>query len=774
MKMIENDDRYPKSICPGCHIQLEATKSFLDLVIEGQSKLRNLLRNQELLNREEYKRLQLEKVLHTHNPNATVETYTIQTDSNGEKYIIQIYSEGPLFPADHELSLKAEGLDKPRRKRGRPPKAQKVVPKEDTVNKEILKKDDGVDDSDGRRRRKIKTPFRYDGVVQGEELDNILKKEGVIDEDDISEESSGATQKSEGVIIGREVLKNGDGLGKPIFRNKKLNSKGSRRKFKCNICKKEFLHYGRYELHRKNHKIKYVCKNTECNFESNRKEALVQHQSETGHSDMSIMEEAKSAGGLVILPDDAANAPQPTESNVESPIKCDKCNKTFSCKQNYQVHLKAIHNRVKTFQCTYCNRAFCYANSLKIHTLRHENSNSSGKFKHEYSCDKCEKFFHHPSSLFYHKETVHSKHLFMCSKCDKTFRHRQLLHKHQLVHTDERPFQCTECPLAFKTKPNLFNHQSVHTGMKKYVCPQCGQFFAHKTSLSLHQRWHDGDKPYECEVCHKSFSQKGNLKEHRRIHTGEKPYCCDYCGRSFTTSSQYKLHKKRHTGDKPFRCTHCSRTFLHKDTWNLHLRRHLNIRPFKCKQCPRNFAEAWALKRHERLHLAEKPFKCTQCGKSFGDSSNLTKHKKLHANGVKIRIAAKPLLPDAPPSGELESSEGAAQALEIRQILDDQGNAINFATADGHPIPIVSSNNKIQGLMPDGTLVDIDFLSQNKDTEEQVGLNSDTNLINTDIQFLSENSNVNEGRLNQNGPFLSEDGKVCFITSFNENAFLLT
>lgn len=87
---VENDGKYPRSICPGCNIQLEATKFFFDLIIIGQTKLRELLgKQQETLKRQEKQRQQLEDVLKNVNPSSSVETYTIQSDETGEKFIIQ-------------------------------------------------------------------------------------------------------------------------------------------------------------------------------------------------------------------------------------------------------------------------------------------------------------------------------------------------------------------------------------------------------------------------------------------------------------------------------------------------------------------------------------------------------------------------------------------------------------------------------------------------------------------------------------------------------------
>lgn len=87
---VEEDGKFPRIICPGCNIQLEATKFFFDLIIEGQTKLRELIiKQQETLKRQEKQRQQLEDVLKNVNPTSSVETYAIQSDETGEKFIIQ-------------------------------------------------------------------------------------------------------------------------------------------------------------------------------------------------------------------------------------------------------------------------------------------------------------------------------------------------------------------------------------------------------------------------------------------------------------------------------------------------------------------------------------------------------------------------------------------------------------------------------------------------------------------------------------------------------------
>lgn len=83
---------------------------------------------------------------------------------------------GSMFHPDDPLVLRAEGLEKPRKKRGRPKKAQsepdistdnstsntgynEIAPVDSETKRDD--KNDKDEDPDGRRRRKRKVPQRY-------------------------------------------------------------------------------------------------------------------------------------------------------------------------------------------------------------------------------------------------------------------------------------------------------------------------------------------------------------------------------------------------------------------------------------------------------------------------------------------------------------------------------------------------------------------------------------------------------------------------------------
>ncbi|CAH0556666.1 unnamed protein product [Brassicogethes aeneus] len=776
------DDIFPKKICPGCLINLEATKGFMDLIIAGQAKLREILRTeQEKFIRQENQRLQLEEVLHNVNPNSSVETYTIEHDDNGEKYVIQIISEGPLFPNDHRLSLDAEGLNKPKKKRGRPPRSQTEV-KDNSHQTPVADKEKKVEEEiglDGRRKRRIKVPQRYQGEVQGKELDKYFIEEGVIDGDEaqpgIVEDLN---KKKYQNVIGRIETVDGEQTGQMVtYRSKYrpgLSVIRKKKKYTCEACKKSFLHFARYKQHRQNHNIYYTCAEQGCNEENTDKEIIIKHQSISDHKGINTIEKYEDLGKKIV-----ANAPLdpiPENEALEgeqnlTEFQCEICKKYFSCKQNLYGHITAVHKQEKPYKCELCDKSFSFVQTLKVHRLTH-NEDDVNKV---YRCDSCDKVFTHPSSLQYHKNADHSKgKRYVCNKCDRCFKHKQLLQRHQLVHSDDRPYKCTVCHIGFKTKTHLMNHKVVHSSEKRFCCNQCGNSFAHRTSLTLHLRWHEGHRPYKCDVCAKCFSQKGNLAEHMRTHTGEKPFVCSVCSKSFTTSSQLKLHAKLHTGEKPHSCELCQKRFLHKSTYKAHLRRHVNDKPYVCKYCTRSFAETWALKKHERIHTGERPYKCDRCGRSFSDNSNMLKHRRTHfkersnAQQTSMQLALPDdLTTDLVVGAEMaigEEKNDMGGTFEIQQIDE---SALLLGADDGQEIRIIQDDiatDGVRGLLADGTIVPIDWASlQNKNIFQIQDVEvEDSGLIDDNLQFINT-----DALKDVNVSFVGEDGQeMCFVTTY--------
>ncbi|KAK9872931.1 hypothetical protein WA026_020282 [Henosepilachna vigintioctopunctata] len=672
--------------------------------------------------------------------------------------------DGPLFSTDHEIMKNIQNLTKVKKKRGRPKKQPSDKELMENVteqeNKEVKDQENNscnTDDvvSDGKRRRKI--PARFFETIQGKELDDMLRKEGI--EEEINMEQSELRIK-EAEIIGRIECQSGEEQTKPVIVIKKFKTPSNkeddisiirrkrRRKYKCDQCFKEFKNYSRLRVHKGNsHKNGIETENS--NTKNVEDETKCVKEDRVQMKDESLVENSESSS-TVNSKNDATSENTETSNNenvqeaenedAEKFLVCKQCDKTFTSKQNLKVHMEAVHEKLRSFSCLDCKQTFSYAKSFRMHQLKHKRG--------IFTCEVCQKKFNHPSSLGYHRSAEHNNgRRFVCNKCDKTFKHPQLLHRHQLVHSEERPFKCDMCNAAFKTRTNLRSHKAVHTGERRYACAECGQTFAHKTSLKLHTRWHLGEKPFGCEICKKKFSQKGNLLEHQRIHTGEKPFCCDQCGRNFTTSSQLKLHKKRHTGERPFKCDLCPKSFLHKESWKEHSRRHIISEcPYKCQICSKSFTVLHYLKRHMRLHSGEKPYSCNICWKDFSDSSNLNKHRAIHEQKfsdenhtplsipntsadnnliyVYLETPKDQSVPETiveleqPQSEIVVSSEQnldsfKEESMQYQQLVDQEGNPLSLNTQDGQQINVVTSitngQEKLQGLLPDGTLVAIDL-----------------------------------------------------------------
>lgn len=84
-----------------------------------------------------------------------------------------------MYQVEHPIALQVAGLEKPKRKRGRPPKkpktpeelAKEAAAKEKEVK--FTKKEDKEDEPTGKRRRK--TPTRFREAVQVDNRFNNLK-----------------------------------------------------------------------------------------------------------------------------------------------------------------------------------------------------------------------------------------------------------------------------------------------------------------------------------------------------------------------------------------------------------------------------------------------------------------------------------------------------------------------------------------------------------------------------------------------------------------------
>lgn len=239
---------------------------------------------------------------------------------------------------------------------------------------------------------------------------------------------------------------------------------------------------------------------------------------------------------------------------------CKLCSKRFVVERNLKIHIRTIHEEIKTFHCMLCNKSFTQKMCLQSHIkFKHTNKptfncNTCGNdFKSEYflrkhkivhlPLDEQQKAYAANKPKYFSKQKKH-----ICHYCGKISGNIALHNTHLMLHTGERPFKCEQCTTIdkrFKTISELKRHTNlVHLGLRLHMCKVCGVSFGQKPHLKTHYRIHTGERPYKCEYCEQDFSMRAVYLKHKRTHTGERPYKCDKCFECFIDSNSLKKHRE--------------------------------------------------------------------------------------------------------------------------------------------------------------------------------------------------------------------------------------
>ena len=103
----------------------------------------------------------------------------------------------------------------------------------------------------------------------------------------------------------------------------------------------------------------------------------------------------------------------------------------------------------------------------------------------KWKCDICKKIFTTSSSV--HVQTVHEKlKPYVSTECNKTFGLKNSLTAHMGVHTNDKPFKCSFCEKAFERKDTLSGHTiRMHTKEFPFCCEFCQKGFIKACDLKI-------------------------------------------------------------------------------------------------------------------------------------------------------------------------------------------------------------------------------------------------------------------------------------------------
>ncbi|KAG8042552.1 hypothetical protein G9C98_005186, partial [Cotesia typhae] len=491
-----------------------------------------------------------------------------ENNSNG----VNLFTENEEDPAlsifiNRFLPLKMEGLEKPRRKRGRPPKIHVDDIKEEVLetSQEDEDKQDEYDDEldgDGRRRRKRKIPKRFSEVVRGKELERIFKEEGVIDDEEYTRDHElddkdkhlplpdgnveviGHTESHDGEDLGELIIMNrGRGRGRPKTRHKKA-------KHICNTCGRAFQQRHRYIMHKSSHLgDKYEC--LECSKQFTILNNFLGHQKAEEHTGKRIIKNnctnEEYLQDFTESIDDSADA---LESDNNDNNKDMKNMKIQSLDEDIKDDLDENSNGPNDNDNDDDNKNGNNNDNVNVNdndgNIYDEFKDNELKDAKEYMCDNCEEIFTNLDTLEAHIKKFHNKdNPFVCEVCEETFASEENLK----VHVSSQHF----------TNPKKTN--------KACVCDICGKVLNHPSSVVYHKEAeHNNGRKFVCNKCGKNFKHKQLLQRHQLTHSQARPFVCKLCDASFKTKANLINHQSTHTGEKKYRCTQCDRQFAHKTT----------------------------------------------------------------------------------------------------------------------------------------------------------------------------------------------------------------
>ncbi|CAH3935602.1 unnamed protein product [Pieris brassicae] len=194
---------------------------------------------------------------------------------------------------------------------------------------------------------------------------------------------------------------------------------------------------------------------------------------------------------------------------------CDICGyKTFKRYRLINIHMKC-HKKIRAYPCTVCSKAFKNANQLYKHRIIH---------KKTMQCHICKTEFSNQQRLQLHISAVHDKiKPFKCSHCDYSCARKEELKLHIRSHTGDKPYACDQCSYRSGDHNAMRRHKLGHSNESLYKCKYCPYSTIQSTMFAFHMLSShpdvDSGEVHCCPYCPFKTVNKDKYAVHLSTHT---------------------------------------------------------------------------------------------------------------------------------------------------------------------------------------------------------------------------------------------------------------
>lgn len=467
----------------------------------------------------------------------------------------------------------------------------------------------------------------------------------------------------------------------------------------CGKIFKQIPHLRRHQLCVHSNKRPYCC--PQCRRTFSQASGLIRHQlvhkkpadagadpdQNLGEENEDESQKSELAEADETMPEDVDEAEETSAAEAEPSLSiCADCGKSFTNEASLKKHRVTVHERLRPYVCTVCQKCFGQYSDLTRHLRRHQRQGKSAESGEEaageeggslpFSCGQCALEFPSVDSLQQHIDQCHKDQgqeeelVLEDQSQDPDF----IPQASEAESTQKRPSLRPQRPAALSkisaltrliapkrkapvavdtvvdepatgpsqhqgsdSDPDEEASDATNSKLVKYKwfsCNHCKQMYGDPEELRTHKC---ALRQHKCGQCGATFSKSGFLKRHEQMAHGEpKDYSCERCGKVFSTSGNMRQHErsntclKYHCNSELFSCSYCQFSFTMRSYLIKHVKRH---HPDEyLSQCDSEGAGGGEAP--EADEAGEREFVCPQCGKTCPSQRAL----KLHSCFQQVNV----------------------------------------------------------------------------------------------------------------------------------------